>query len=363
MMMLKLILSGLFTLTSVQSRHSPPANRRVGLPSLFHRDPLRQYIASRTPYGPSAAVLSVRGGSSEEEFEDSDVVDEIEVEETSDGPETVASKPLKLGEGPLDKLLHITKTYGRVIERHHTALATDSPLAFLCKNPMFVQFGLVMVLLQISKYVDFVNPAHAKIIKAWYTGAQLVMIFVHLMIRQSILAEDDQTLVTQTMNPLAEKLISSATGDSESTAGSIASVISQKLSKETTAKEYDMKLVKQMMRAQFFPMVFMYVLTSFKPDTTKVIMYAPISSLVQLFSDKLFQIHILGREATEALARPFAPPSNDMMEKMKEKMEAERAAAITSEDEDEELEIIEGEVSEVESEDEGGATDEGNLDE
>ena len=333
------------------------------------------------------------------ENEDNDESDEEEEEEEDERESgssiglTQKKKPLRMrSDTPVDKLLDVVQALGGILGKQHDSLSSIPALEFFLSNPMFIQMGVIFLMMKFTKKIDYNDNITIFRIRLWYTVSMTFIQFMFYMVRHSICRLDEQTLVVQ-KNPLVDGLLNATgaqsalsglgsigemaaamTGDVSSkkdgaSIGGIAGFMSSLTTgKKTTVRDYDLALAKRRAYSQFPSMAIMYFM-HFKKQWHKAVVFAPVGPLMQALTDPLFQIHILGRSAEGPLSRPFKSQQQRMMEDMslrKDEEEDETSDAVKVEviDENEnEGDVDDDDESDVGNMDDDNEDDEGDEDE
>jgi len=346
----------------------------------LQRKQLRGKSAAAHPASqPLALELALRGGAAskaaasedadeEEDVEEEEEEAEDEEEEETDAETAAAVKKLLLDEGPADKVLRVAQAVGHILGEVHAALAQAPTLGLLLSNAMFAQLGGSLLMMKISNRVDFNDGPTLFKIRVFYTASMLFVQGAYCLIRHAAWRRGDETEVV-TSNALLDGLLKATKApDGEPDEGGgwgLADMAAAATRSVQTAAEYDLKLAKRASAALFPSMCMMYFF-HFKRDWHRAVLCAPVGPLIQLFSDPLFQIHILGRPATGPLQRPFKSAQQRMMAEMgvgKEGDEGADAEAATSDEAEataaaEEATEPRGLVVEEATDDEGAIDDE-----
>jgi len=186
-------------------------------------------------------------------------------------------------------------------------VADDAPAA-PPKPPMSKMIVQLATSTIASRSLKLFDPAHPKFLfwlRLFYYGAVSLRLASHALIRHKIRAARDLRLVKKraAADPLSMMLGGMLGGGGE----------------EPTVEEYDGEALKGMHNQyQIWAIVIFCMHLKFKWNQTLV--YSATSALVELFYHPLFQIHLLGREATGPYGRPFGGDGPDLSKVLQQVM-------------------------------------------
>mmetsp|Transcript_41606 Transcript_41606/g.93884 ORF Transcript_41606/g.93884 Transcript_41606/m.93884 type:complete len:367 (+) Transcript_41606:50-1150(+) len=275
------------------------------------------------------SLCDIRGGAlSDSDSEDAEVASDSESDDEDEAKEQMAKKakrrdvkPLALDEGPLDRALRVAQMAGGVVGGLHDTLRAMNPiLNLVLSNALYTQLGASLLLMRYTKKIDYDNRSTLFKIRVFYSCSMAAIQLIYLLVRHAVCKANDESEVVIT-NSLVDGLLTASKGlngdsgeESNGPAG-LAALAAGAARKITTAREYDLGLAKRN-AAQHFPSMAMMYFFHFRKDWHRAVLFAPVGPLVQALTDPLFQIHIMGREAEGALARPFKSAQQRMLEDM-----------------------------------------------
>mmetsp|Transcript_23126 Transcript_23126/g.38255 ORF Transcript_23126/g.38255 Transcript_23126/m.38255 type:complete len:315 (+) Transcript_23126:128-1072(+) len=172
-------------------------------------------------------------------------------------------------------------------------LQTPTPLPL---NKMIIQFGASTIAVQIMKRCKD-SPNFLMGLRLVYYMSVAVRLLSHALISWRITSTNDNSLVKRKHQDPLSAMLAGLTGKANEP--------------PATAAAYDSAQLRSLRSSyQLGAVVVFLIHLQFKWNQTLV--YSAVTSLVDLFFHPLFQIHLLCKEATGALARPYGSGSPDM---------------------------------------------------
>mmetsp|Transcript_42484 Transcript_42484/g.70654 ORF Transcript_42484/g.70654 Transcript_42484/m.70654 type:complete len:293 (-) Transcript_42484:204-1082(-) len=177
-------------------------------------------------------------------------------------------------------------------------------------NKVIIQFGASTLAVQIMKRCK--DLPHFLIgLRLVYYISVAVRLLAHALIGWHITSTNDESLVEKKQEDPLSSMLAGLTGKSKDP--------------PTTVAAYDRAQLHSLRSSYQMGAVAVFLIhLQFKWNQTLI--YSAISSLVDLFFHPLFQIHVLHRRATGALARPYASGAPDMGSLFKAAAAAKSAA-------------------------------------
>ncbi|KAG7666153.1 PHO88 [[Candida] subhashii] len=153
-------------------------------------------------------------------------------------------------------------------------------------NPAVTNIMLMLVMMQVSKRINFEDPDILFYTRAGYITCQVLALTIYFIVRAKINAKNDLTTLkyVEPANPLQ--------GESEPKA-----VV-------TTVKEYDLQQVNSAMKSVFTGMAMMGFMHIYMKYTNPLLMQS-ISTIKSALETNIVKIHLYGTPATGDLKRPF----------------------------------------------------------
>ncbi|ODV83598.1 hypothetical protein CANARDRAFT_29829 [[Candida] arabinofermentans NRRL YB-2248] len=153
-------------------------------------------------------------------------------------------------------------------------------------NPAVSNLVIMLVMMQVSKRLDFEDPFILLCVRVLYVSCTVLTLLVYLYTRQLIIKKNDLTTLkfVEPANTMA--------GETES-----------KLN-VTTVKDYDLKQIQSSIKGVFTGVAMMGFMHLYMKYANPLLMQS-ISPLKGAFEANLVQIHVFGKPASGDLKRPF----------------------------------------------------------
>ncbi|ORX71979.1 hypothetical protein DL89DRAFT_205610, partial [Linderina pennispora] len=145
-----------------------------------------------------------------------------------------------------------------------------------------IQMGIIFGTMHLVKRFGLENPEYALYIRSMYAIGTLVLLGMTFVIKQKITQKNDTT---------ALEYDDTATGSS-----------GQRI--ETTNVKYDLQEVAKLQKSSLFTIVIVLFM-HFKFGYIQPLILQSILPLFNFVKSPLFQVHVLGKPATDSLARPW----------------------------------------------------------
>ncbi|ODQ78027.1 hypothetical protein BABINDRAFT_40280 [Babjeviella inositovora NRRL Y-12698] len=157
-------------------------------------------------------------------------------------------------------------------------------------NPAFTNLGVMLVMMQVSKKMDWENPSTVFYVRILYSVCTLFCLAVYLYVRQQIISKNDLTTMkyVEPASPFG--------GSSE-----------EKLI-VTTVKDYDLKQIQSSIKGVFTGLAMMGFMHLYMKYTNPLLMQS-ISPVKSALESQIVKIHLFGKPAIGDLKRPFAAAS------------------------------------------------------
>jgi hypothetical protein len=157
-------------------------------------------------------------------------------------------------------------------------------------NPAISNLVIMLVMMQVSKRLDFENPDVVFYVRVAYATATLTTLAIYLYTKQVILKKNDLTTLKYVSSP------NTMAGESEG-----------KLT-VTTVKEYDLQQVQSSIKSVFTSLAMMGFMHLYMKYTNPLVMQS-ISPVKSALESNIVKIHIFGKAASGDLKRPFKAAS------------------------------------------------------
>ncbi|KAH3679149.1 hypothetical protein WICMUC_001160 [Wickerhamomyces mucosus] len=157
-------------------------------------------------------------------------------------------------------------------------------------NPAISNLVIMLVMMQVSKKLDFENPTTVFYVRVAFVSATIITLSVYLYTRSVILKKNDLTTLKFVSPP------NSLAGETEG-----------KLT-VTTVKEYDLEQVQSAIKGVFTTLAMMGFMHLYMKYTNPLVMQS-ISPVKSAFESNIVQIHLFGKPASGDLKRPFKAAS------------------------------------------------------
>ncbi|AOA64894.1 Putative phosphate transport protein [Komagataella phaffii CBS 7435] len=153
-------------------------------------------------------------------------------------------------------------------------------------NPAVSNIVLSLVMMQVSRQLDFENESVVFYVRAAYVTTTLIVLGTYLFVRLKIQSKNDLTTLkyVEPANPLSGQ--------------------SEEQLQITTVKDYDLKQANSAIRSVFTGVAMMGFMHLYMKFTNPLVMQS-VSPLKSLFENKIIQIHLLNKPAVGDLKRPF----------------------------------------------------------
>lgn len=153
-------------------------------------------------------------------------------------------------------------------------------------NPAITNGVLMLVMMQVSKRVDFENPDILFYVRVGYVSCQLIALAVYLFVRFQVNSKNDLTTLkyVEPANPFG--------GESDPKA-----VV-------TTVKEYDLKQIDGLIKSVFTGVAMMGFMHIYMKYTNPLLMQS-ISGVKSALEANIVKIHLYNSSALGDLKRPF----------------------------------------------------------
>lgn len=200
------------------------------------------------------------------------------------------------GELQGDETTKTSSTSQSQAEEAESATATaDQPTA-PPMNKIIIQFGASTLAVQVMKRCKDLPHFLIGLRVVYYISVALRLL-AHALIGWRITSTNDDSLVEKKQQDPLSSMLAGLTGKSNDP--------------PTTAIAYDQAQLHSLRSSYQMGAVAVFLIhLQFKWNQTLI--YSAVSSLVDLFFHPLFQIHVLRRQATGALARPYGSSAPDM---------------------------------------------------
>lgn len=157
-------------------------------------------------------------------------------------------------------------------------------------NPAISNLAIMLIMMQVSKRLDFENPDTVFYVRCAYATATIATLSIYLFARYTILKKNDLTTLKYVSPP------NTMAGETEG-----------KLT-VTTVKEYDLQQVQQSIRGIFTSLAMMGFMHLYMKYTNPLVMQS-ISPVKSALESNIVQIHLFGKAASGDLKRPFKAAS------------------------------------------------------
>ncbi|CEP25096.1 unnamed protein product [Cyberlindnera jadinii] len=157
-------------------------------------------------------------------------------------------------------------------------------------NPAVSNLVIMLVMMQVSKRLDFENPDVVFYVRCAYAVATLTTLSIYLYTRMVILKKNDLTTLKYVSAP------NTMAGETEG-----------KLT-VTTVKEYDLQQVQSSIKSIFTSLAMMGFMHLYMKYTNPLVMQS-ISPVKSALESNIVKIHLFGKPASGDLKRPFKAPS------------------------------------------------------
>lgn len=153
-------------------------------------------------------------------------------------------------------------------------------------NPAVTNLVMMLVMMQVSKRIDFENPDILMYVRIGYVASQIIALLVYVYVRYQINAKNDLTTLkyVEPANPFG--------GEAEPKA-----VV-------TTVKEYDLKQIDSQIKGIFTGITMMSFMHLYMKYTNPLLMQS-VSAVKSAFEANIVKLHLYGSPATGDLKRPF----------------------------------------------------------
>lgn len=153
-------------------------------------------------------------------------------------------------------------------------------------NPAVTNLVMMLVMMQVSKRIDFENPDILMYVRIGYVASQIISLLVYVYVRYQINAKNDLTTLkyVEPANPFG--------GEAEPKA-----VV-------TTVKEYDLKQIDSQIKGIFTGIAMMSFMHLYMKYTNPLLMQS-VSAVKSAFEANIVKLHLYGSPATGDLKRPF----------------------------------------------------------
>lgn len=174
----------------------------------------------------------------------------------------------------------------------HTSQTNSSthPHTTFKMNPAISNLAIMLIMMQVSKRLDFENPDIVFYVRCAYASATLITLSIYLYIRSIILKKNDLTTIKFVAPPNA------MAGETEG-----------KLT-VTTVKQYDIEQINQSIKGVFTGLAMMGFMHLYMKYTNPLVMQS-ISPIKSALEGNLAKIHLFGKPASGDLKRPFKAAS------------------------------------------------------
>ncbi|GMM35666.1 Snd3 protein [Saccharomycopsis crataegensis] len=164
----------------------------------------------------------------------------------------------------------------------------DQPL--ITMNPAISNLVLMLVMMQVSKRLDWENPSTILYVRILYVSATVITLSIYLITRQIIINKNDQTTLKYLDEP--NKL----SGETE------------KKLVTTTVKQYDIGQINQCIKGVFTGLAMTGFMHLYMKYTNPLLMQS-LSPLKGAVEANIVKIHLFGKQPINDLARPFKAAS------------------------------------------------------
>lgn len=159
-------------------------------------------------------------------------------------------------------------------------------------NPAITNLAIMLIMMQVSKRMDFENPDTVFYVRCAYAAATLTTLTIYLYTRYVVTKKNDLTTLKFVSPPNAMSM----TGETEG-----------KLT-VTTVKEYDLQQINAAVKSVFTSLAMMGFMHLYMKYTNPLVMQS-ISPVKSALESNIVKIHIFGQPASGDLKRPFKAAS------------------------------------------------------
>ncbi|ODV93695.1 hypothetical protein PACTADRAFT_51459 [Pachysolen tannophilus NRRL Y-2460] len=157
-------------------------------------------------------------------------------------------------------------------------------------NPAVSNLVIMLVMMQVSKRLDWENPDTVFYVRTGYISSTLIVLGIYLYTRYIIIKKNDLTTL---------KYLEPANALSGQTEAKL---------NVTTVKEYDLTQIHSAIKGVFTGMLMMGFMHLYMKYTNPLLMQS-ISPIKSAFEANIVKIHVFNQPATGDLKRPFKTSS------------------------------------------------------
>lgn len=153
-------------------------------------------------------------------------------------------------------------------------------------NPAISNLGIMLVMMQVSKRIDFEDPTVLLAVRIGYVASNLLIFGLYFYTRYLINKKNDLTTM---------KYVQPASGFDPSSGGKLI---------VTTVRDYDLEQVNSAVKGMFSGIAMMGFMHLYMKYTNPLLMQS-IMPVKSAFEQKIVKLHVFGSPATGELKRPF----------------------------------------------------------